>query len=55
MNNHGKATFQGVINEIPNIAIDYFHHSTSEAFFLSHCHAGTKHLFKTLDYIIYKI
>jgi len=40
MNDHVKNTkFQGIIQEIPNISVDYFLDLKSEAFFLSHCHA----------------
>lgn len=34
--------FQGVIDEIPFISVDYFHDIQNiSGFFLSHCHAGT--------------
>jgi hypothetical protein len=34
-------SFQGVIDEIPYITVDYFFHvQSSLALFLSHCHAG---------------
>ena len=39
--NSDSQSFQGVIDEIPHIAVDYFLNvQSSLALFLSHCHAG---------------
>jgi hypothetical protein len=39
--NSDSQSFQGVIDEIPYISVDYFLYvQSSLALFLSHCHAG---------------